>query len=244
MLNSIIHGDCIEIMKAIDDGSIDMILCDLPYGITRNKWDIEISLDLLWQQYKRVIKDNGAIVLSGVQPFTTKLIMSNLKLFRYSLIWKKTTATGFLNAKHQPLRAHEDILVFYKKQPTYNPQKTVGHSPVNSYTKSTSDGSNYGNTKMGISGGGSTERYPISVIEFASDKQKLSLHPTQKPVLLYEYLIKTFTNECEVVLDNCIGSGTTAVAALNTGRNFIGIENNSHYVWVANKRLKGFNANK
>lgn len=159
-------------------------------------------------------------------------------MFKYSLVWSKTTSSGFLNAKKQPLRSHEDILVFYNKPPVYNPQYTYGHQPVHSYTKHTSDGSNYGKTKVGISGGGSTKRYPTSVLTFSTDKQKSSLHPTQKPVALFEYLIKTYTNDGDLVLDNCIGSGTTAVASINTKRNFIGFEMDQEYYKIACDRIK------
>ncbi|QEL71628.1 site-specific DNA-methyltransferase [Bacillus sp. AR4-2] len=224
-------------MKLLQDKSVDMILCDLPYGVTQNKWDVVIPFNELWQQYERIIKDSGAIVLTAAQPFSAQLIVSNPKLFRYEWIWEKTAATGHLNAKKMPMRAHESILVFYKKLPTYNPIKTTGHAPVNSYTKHQDDGSNYGKTKVGISGGGSTERYPRSVQRFSTDKQKEAIHPTQKPVALFEYLIKTYTNEGETVLDNCIGSGTTAVAALNTNRNFIGFEISKEYCVAANERI-------
>lgn len=237
MINQIHNMDCLEGMKLLQDKSVDMILCDLPYGVTQNKWDVVIPFDELWKQYERVIKDNGAIVLTAAQPFSAQLIVSNPKLFRYEWIWEKTAATGHLNAKKMPMRAHESILVFYKKLPTYTPIKTTGHAPVNSYTKHQDDGSNYGKTKIGISGGGSTERYPRSVQRFATDKQKESIHPTQKPVALFEYLIKTYTNEGETVLDNCIGSGTTAVAAINTNRNFIGFEISEEYCTAANQRI-------
>lgn len=240
-VNSLYHGYCLEVMKDIDDKSINMILCDLPYEKTQNYWDIIIPFEPLWEQYNRIIKDNGVIVLTASQPFTSLCVLSNLKIFKYSMVWKKTTSTGFLNAKKQPLRIHEDILIFYKKQCVYNPQKTTGHTPVHSYTKHTSDGTNYGKTKQGISGGGSTERYPTTVLEFATDKQKCQLHPTQKPVALFEYLIKTYTNEGDLVLDNCIGSGTTAIACLSTGRNFIGIEKDENYYNIANERIKKFN---
>ncbi|MED0826398.1 MULTISPECIES: DNA-methyltransferase [Bacillus cereus group] len=237
MINQIHNMDCLEGMKLLQDKSVDMILCDLPYGVTQNKWDVVIPFNELWQQYERIIKDSGAIVLTAAQPFSAQLIVSNPKLFRYEWIWEKTAATGHLNAKKMPMRAHESILVFYKKLPTYNPIKTTGHAPVNSYTKHQDDGSNYGKTKVGISGGGSTERYPRSVQRFSTDKQKEAIHPTQKPVALFEYLIKTYTNEGETVLDNCIGSGTTAVAALNTNRNFIGFEISKEYCVAANERI-------
>ena len=225
-------------MKGIADKSIDMILCDLPYGTTKNRWDSVIDLSLLWKQYERIIKDNGAIVLFSQMPFTAELVNSNLKHFRYEWIWEKTTATGFLNARKMPLKAHENILVFYKKLPIYNPQKTVGHKPVNKFTKNTSDGSCYGKTQLGITGGGNTDRYPRSILKQKTDKQILSLHPTQKPVTLLEYFIKTYTNEGDMVLDNCMGSGSTGVACINTHRNFIGIELDTTYYDIAVKRLK------
>ncbi|MDW4537107.1 site-specific DNA-methyltransferase [Bacillus cereus] len=237
MINQIHNMDCLEGMKLLQDKSVDMILCDLPYGVTQNKWDVIIPFNELWHQYERIIKDNGAIVLTAAQPFAAQLIVSNPKLFRYEWIWEKTAATGHLNAKKMPMRAHESILVFYKKLPTYKPIKTTGHAPVNSYTKHQDDGTNYGKTKIGISGGGSTERYPRSVQRFSTDKQKEAIHPTQKPVALFEYLIKTYTNEGETVLDNCIGSGITAVAAINTNRNFIGFEISEEYCAAANRRI-------
>lgn len=238
-VNKIYNADCLELMKEINDKSIDMILCDLPYNKTCNKWDTEINLDLLWGEYNRIIKDNGAIVLTAMQPFTSRLINSNIEYFKYSMVWKKTTSTGFLNAKKQPLRIHEDIVVFYKSQPVYNPQKTTGHKPVHSYTKHTSDGSNYGKTKQGVKGGGSTERYPTTVLEFSTDKQKKDgkLHPTQKPIALFEYLIKTYTNENDLVLDSCAGSFTTAIACINTNRNYICIEKEEKYCKIGIDRI-------
>ncbi len=237
---NLIKGNCLEKMKDIEDKSIDMILCDLPYGTTQNKWDSIIPLDKLWEQYCRVIKDNGAIVLFAQTPFDKVLGCSNLKMLKYEWIWEKTSATGHLNAKKMPMKAHENILVFYKKLPTYNPQKTTGHTPVHSYTKHQDDGSNYGKTLIGISGGGSTERYPRSVQVFKTDKQKEALHPTQKPVSLLEYLIKTYTNEGETVLDNCMGSGSTGVACINTNRNFIGIELDDNYFNIAKNRINTY----
>ena len=231
------NGDCLEAMKSIPDKSIDMILCDLPYETTRNRWDKMIDLEKLWEQYERIIKDNGAIVLFAQTPFDKVLGVSNLKLLRYEWIWEKTTATGHLNAKKMPMKAHENILVFYKKLPKYNPIKTTGHTPVHSYTKHQDDGSNYGKTKAGISGGGSTERYPRSVQKFKTDKQKETLHPTQKPVELLEYLIKTYTDENELVLDNCMGSGSTGVACVNTNRSFIGMELDNNYFNIAEERI-------
>lgn len=270
------QGDCLKIMKDIPDKSIDMILCDLPYGTTQNKWDSVIPLndyvlfndkkiekteyymtqalnglnkkdidsewkknkiDGIWTHYNRIIKDNGAIVLFAQTPFDKFLGNSNLKMLKYEWIWEKTTATGHLNAKKMPMKAHENILVFYKKLPIYNPQKTYGHTPVHSYTKYQDDGSNYGKTAVGISGGGSTERYPRSVQVFKTDKQKCALHPTQKPVSLCEFLIKTYTNENDIVLDNCMGSGSTGVACLNTNRKFIGIELDENYFNISINRI-------
>ncbi len=240
-LNNIYLGDCLEVMADIKDKSIDMILCDLPYGTTRCKWDSVINLEKLWEHYCRVIKDNGAIVLFAQTPFDKVLGSSNLEMLRYEWIWEKTQATGHLNAKKMPMKAHENILVFYKNLPVYNPQKTVGHAPVNTYTKYIATQNNselYGELSKEISGGGNTERYPRSVQIFSSDKQKEHLHPTQKPVKLLEYLIKTYTNKGETVLDNCIGSGSTAVAAININRNFIGIEKEFKYYEIALNRLK------
>lgn len=233
------QGDCLELMKDIPDGSIDMILCDLPYEQTHNDWDEIIPFKPLWKQYNRIIKDNGAIILFGNGMFTAKLMMSNPKMWRYNIIWQKTQPTGFLNAKKMPMRNHEDICVFYKKLPTYNPQKTTGHIRKVSKAehkvgcKSTTD---YG--KHGLTTYDSTERYPLSVWKFAKDVQKSALHPTQKPVALLEHLIKTYTNEGDVVLDNCMGSGSTGVACVNTNRKFIGMELDETYFNVAKERIK------
>lgn len=236
---TLIHGECLEEMDKLIKQcvKVDMILCDLPYGTTQNKWDSIIDLNELWLRYERIIKDNGCIALFGQTPFDKVLGASNLKLLRYEWIWEKTTATGHLNAKKMPMKAHENILIFYKNLPTYNPQKTEGHSPVHSYTKHQDDGSNYGKTAVGISGGGNTERYPRSIQLFKTDKQKISLHPTQKPVALLEYLIKTYTNEGEAVLDNAMGSGSTGVACKNLNRKFIGIELDDNYFEIAAKRI-------
>lgn len=223
-------------MKDIDDESIDMIFCDLPYGTTKNKWDIIISPEKLWPEYERIIKRNGAIVLFGQDKFTAQMMLSNERLHRYNLIWQKTTPTGFLNAKKMPLRSHEDIIVFYKALPTYNPQKSQGHTPVHSYTKHTSDGTNYGKTLLGISGGGSTERHPTSIWKFSTDKQKGSLHPNQKPLDLCKCVIRTYTNTGDTVLDNTCGYGTIPLAAAMEERNYIGMddgvcekENSEHF---------------
>lgn len=229
-------GDCLERMKEIPDGSVDMILCDLPYGTTQCKWDSVLDLDRLWEQYKRVAKPNAAIVLFAQTPFDKVLGCSNLSMLKYEWIWEKTAATGHLNAKKMPMKAHENILVFYDKTPAYNPQMLYEQKPTNNFTKRNGDGECYGST-VEISGGGSTTRYPRSVQVFKSDKQKVSLHPTQKPLALCEYLIKTYTEEGQVVLDNTMGSGTTGVACVNTKRNFIGIEMDENYFKIATNRI-------
>ena len=236
------NGNCLELMKNIPDGSVDMVLCDLPYNMTRNEWDCAFPLNHLWQQYNRIVKDNGAIVLFGSGHFTVDLINSADNCgfkWRYNLIWKKTTPTGFLNANRQPLRTHEDICVFYNKQPTYNPQKTKGHERKVStahHKRDSKKTTNYG--AHGLKSYDSTERFPTSIITFATDKQKQALHPTQKPVLLLEWLLKTYTNEGDTVLDNCMGSGSTGVACVNTSRKFIGIELDEHYFDIAEKRIE------
>ena len=219
-LNKIYNEDCIEGMKKIPDKSVDMILCDLPYGTTSCKWDTIIPFEPLWEQYERIIKDNGAIVLTASQPFTTKLIDSNIDLFRNCWVWNKKISGNPLLAKHQPLKVHEDICVFSKKRHNYYPQMRKG--------KMRKKGG--GRSKlfdMEMSAKYSDEYYPISIIEFSNAKR--GVHPTQKPVALFEYLIKTYTKEGETVLDNCMGSGTTAIAAINTGRNFIGFELDEDY---------------
>lgn len=236
---SLLFGDCLERMKEIPDGSIDLVLVDLPYGTTQNKWDSVIDLESMWEQLNRICKVNAAKLMFAQTPFDKVLGCSNLKELKYEWIWEKTTATGHLNAKKMPMKAHENILVFYSNLPTYNPQKTTGHKPANSYTKHQDDGSNYGETKVGISGGGQTDRYPRSVQVFKTDKQKISLHPTQKPVALLEYLIKTYSNEGDVVLDFTAGSFSTGVACLNTKRKFIGVEKVPEYFTIGVKRIRG-----
>ncbi len=234
---SLYNGDCLEIMQELPAKSIDMILCDLPYGTTNCKWDQPLPFPILWEQYNRVIKENGAIALFSVQPFTTKLIHSNLKHFRYCWYWKKNNATGATFAKVQPLRCIEDICIFYKKKPTYNPQglKKI-EKPVEKIINNTSNVYK----RQGIEAYKQQyTNYPKHLIEFKNEaaSNKNRLHPTQKPVALLEYLIKTYTNEGETVLDNCAGSGSTGVAALNTGRQFIGIEKDEHYFNIAQERL-------
>ena len=226
------QGDCLEVMKDIPDKSIDMILCDLPYGTTRNKWDSIIPLNDLWIQYERIIKDNGAIVLFSQMPFTAELVHSNLNLFKYEWIWEKDNGTGFLNAKKMPLKKHENILVFYKKLPTYNPQMRTGFKPYK--CKQGRHSTNYGLYEQGHITESNGERYPIDIIEFKKDS---GLHPTQKPVALLEYLIKTYTNEGDTVLDNCMGSGSTGIASKELNRNFIGIEIDEKYYKIACERI-------
>jgi DNA modification methylase len=229
----LLHGDCLELMSGIPDGSVDMILCDLPYGTTQCKWDSVIPFEPLWEQYKRVIKSGGAIVLTASQPFTSALVMSNPAWFRYCWVWEKDRATGFFDANRRPLRAHEDVVVFCEKGAPYNPQFWYSTPYV---TKSAagakhiySDGIDRTPT---ISKDG--RRFPRTVQRFNCDS---GLHPTQKPVALMEYLIKTYTNPDDLVLDNCMGSGTTGVACVNTGRKFIGIEKDDKYFDVARDRI-------
>jgi len=239
--NKVYCGDCFDLMPQIEDQSIDMILSDLPYSVTaKQKWDVELDLVKLWEQYERIIKDHGAMVFTAVEPFRTKLISSNFKLFRYDWIWLKNKCSGFLNSHKQPLRQHESILVYYKKQPIYNPQKTKGHKPVHKYTKHSSDGDNYGTTKLLFSGGGQTDRYPTSILKFSvvNNDSKEKYLSAQKPLALFEYLIKTYTNENDLVLDNCLGTGTSCVAAKNLNRKYIGIEINEDYCKIAEERLK------
>lgn len=237
MINLLL-GDCLERMKEIPDGSVDLILTDPPFGITQNKWDSVINLKLMWEQIKRIRKPNAMTLLFAQTPFDKVLGVSNISELKYEWIWEKTTATGHLNSKKMPMKAHENILAFYDKLPNYYPQKTTGHKPANSYTKHQQDGSNYGSTRIGISGGGQTDRFPRSVQVFATDKQKVALHPTQKPVALMEYLIKTYTNEGETVLDFTAGSFTTGVACVNLNRKFIGIELDKNYFDIGVNRIK------
>ena len=235
-INKIYNMDCLEGMKLIDSKSIDMILCDLPYGTTQCKWDIIIPFHKLWEQYERIIKDNGAIVLFGSQPFTSELIHSNLKLFKYCWVWDKVRGVGHLNAKKRPMMVTEDICVFYKNSCTYNPQMREREKPRKSKNKATQEV--YGKTKEIFEGEVLEKKYPINLITFSKSAQKdFTLHPTQKPVALCEYLIKTYTNENEVILDNCIGSGTTAIACINTNRTYIGFELNKEYYEIAKNRI-------
>lgn len=225
----LLFGDCLEILPSLAAASIAAVICDLPYGTTQNKWDSIIPLDFLWLEYRRLCK--GAVVLSSAQPFTSRLVMSNLDSFKYLWIWQKESGTGLLNSKKQPLRDHEDICVFYKKQPVYNPQFTKG-KPYR--CRKGSETSNYNPSGIVVTENDGF-RYPKTVLNFNRDK--LKQHPTQKPVALMEYLIRTYTNPGDTVLDNCMGSGTTGVACVNTDRNFIGIEKDPGYFAIASKRI-------
>ena len=247
-MNDIRQGDCLELMKLIADESVDMILCDLPYGVlnksnSKAKWDSVVDIELLWKQYTRIIKDRGAIILTAQDKFSAKLMLSNEKMHRYNLIWKKKErVTGFLNSNRMPLRNHEDILVFYKKLPTYNPQMTQGEKSHSRGHGINLKNSCYGNHKFVKGTEYTTEKFPISILNFDKEHSKF-LHPTQKPVTLFEYLIKTYTNEGDLVLDNCVGSGTTNIACLNTNRQCIGMEKDEKYFKIAKKRLEKAKAN-
>jgi len=237
----LIQGYCLEKMKDIPDKSIDMILCDLPYGITQNKQDIIIPFDKLWEQYERIIKDNGAIVLFGQGLFFVDLINSNRKLFRYDLVWDKQLISGFLNANRMPLRVHENIAIFYKKLPTYNPQYTEGkplHSKGKAYLDKERKNENYGKFKMtDDSRAGSKQKHPKSIISFPKPHPSIAQHRTEKSIEMLGWLVSTYTNEGDTVLDNCMGSGTTGVACKNLNRSFIGIELDLEYFKIAEKRI-------
>ena len=235
------RGDCLELMPLIPSESVDMILCDLPFGTTHNSWDRPLDKARLWAEYRRIIKDTGAIVLFGSGAFSASLIVSAGSLYRYSLVWAKTAPVGFLNAKRMPLRAHEDIIVCYKHLPTYNPQMSHGHTRKIStaeHKRNSKKTSDYGSHEVRTYD--STDRYPTSILTFKTDKQKSALHPTQKPVALLEYLIRTYTNEGETVLDNCMGSGSTGIACINSNRNFIGIELSEEYFQIAQNRIMSY----
>jgi site-specific DNA-methyltransferase (adenine-specific) len=234
-------GDCLDVMAELAPASVDLILCDLPYGTTACKWDSVIPFEPLWAQYRRIAKPNAAIVLTASQPFTSALVLSNPSEFRHEWIWKKNSGPNFAAVKYQPMKEHESVLVFSRETPTYNPIKQErapsGKERVKTPVKSNSTGAGevYGNIKAGVHTMLDELRYPSSVQPFNRER---GLHPTQKPVALMEYLIRTYTNEGETVLDNCMGSGTTGVACANTGRNFIGIERDPGYFDIARKRIE------
>lgn len=241
-INKIYNEECLEGMKKIDTGSIDMILCDLPYGTTRNKWDVVIPLDKMWSEYGRIIKDTGCIALFSSQPFTTTLINSNKKLFRYDLVWDKVLSSGFLNANRMPLRRHETICIFYKKPPVYNPVMEERGKIRDKGRKN-----DFGFDGIGCYGAYKAVQkrnnlyYPVSILQFSNgNRNNGRIHPTQKPVALFKYLIETYTNENEIVLDNCMGSGTTAIACLDSNRNYIGFEQDINYFESANKRISEY----
>jgi len=232
--SALFQGDCLDIMPLIPDKSVQLILADLPYGTTACKWDSIIDLDLLWKQYKRIMTDNGAIVLTASQPFTTKLISSNYEMFRYEWVWEKTLFSNFALVKKQPAKLHENILVFYKKQPIYNPQMQEGKPYTDKPRKRTMGVINDAiGTKKAIDNKG--ERYPSSVQKFSNGNNKTE-HPTQKPLELMKYLIYTYSNENDMVLDNTMGSGTTCLAAKELNRKFIGIEKEPKYYEIACQR--------
>lgn len=231
---TILEGDCLELMPAIAAGSVDMVLCDLPYGTTQNKWDSVLPLDRLWTEYWRVVRPNGAVVLTSAQPFTSALVVSQIDYFKYEWMWRKPPS-GNLNAKKMPMAGHESVLVFSQGRPTYNPQGLV-HAPFVRKASGASKTENYG-AQAAKDYVQEFTNYPSTVLEFSKDR---GLHPTQKSVALMEYLIRTYTNEGDTVLDNTMGSGTTGVACRNTGRNFIGIERDPDYFAVAAQRLGQF----
>lgn len=231
-INNIYNGDCLELMHQIDDKSIDMILCDLPYGTTACKWDSVIPFEPLWAHYKRIIKDNGAIVLTASQPFTSALVMSNIKMFKYEWIWQKTRFSNQMMAKIQPLKIHESVLVFSNGKCNYYPKGLIRVDKLTKQGKKVTD--NVGGGERSTSYFQEFSNYPKSIQEF---KNQTGMHPTQKPVALFEYLIKTYTNEGELVLDNCAGSGTTGIACKNTNRNFILIEKDFDYFEIAKNRI-------
>jgi site-specific DNA-methyltransferase (adenine-specific) len=226
------HGDCLTEMSHIQNNSIDMILCDLPYGVTKNTWDVIIPFDILWKHYDRIIKENGAIVLFGSQPFTSLMITSNLKHFRYCLVWEKNKFSDFLNAKRKPMKTNEDIAIFYKKQPTYNPQYWFSTPYTRWNTQTAVDKqTNYGQHKENFVESLDGRRLPTTVLKF--NRIERPKHPTQKPVDLLEWLIKTYSNPGDTVLDNCMGVGSTGIACINTNRRFIGIEMDKTYFDIA-----------
>ena len=244
LLNKIVLGDCLDIMGNIADKSVDMILCDLPYGTTACKWDVIIPFDKLWEQYNRIIKDNGAIVLTASQPFTSALIMSNIKMFKYEWIWIKNTQTGMITAGKIPMKKHENVLLFCKATPIFNEQRLLGSFISQNHSKKNYSYKNNPSSLYNVDGNKKFKwsefihANSILLCNSVGNRDKNKLHSTQKPVALMEYFINTYTNENEIVLDNCIGSGTTAIAAIRTGRQFIGIEKDPEYHRLATERVE------
>lgn len=243
-MGQIILGDYLEELKKLDKGSIDLIATDLPYNVTHNIWDsTPLDLEKMWPEVRRVLKPKGIFLTTAAQPFTTRLISSNPNDFKYTMVWEKTTPTGNLNAKRRPLTAHEDIVIFYRKPGgTYNPQKTTGHERkvvTTSHKRNTRQSSNYGTQVNTHEGYDSTERHPTSILRFKSDKQLLNLHPTQKPLAMYEWFLLSYSNEGDTVLDFCCGSGTTGLAAVRTGREYILIDNDPKCIQNAQDRCSG-----
>lgn len=232
------NGDCLELLKNIPSKTVDMILCDLPYQRTQNQWDIMIPIKELWEEYKRVIKGNGVISLFADGMFMAEIMISNKKMWKYNLVWDKVLPSGFLNANRQPLRSHEEICIFYNKQPTYNPQKVKGNPNHSKGKPKVNENNNYGHFEFVDNREELGDmKHPKSILTFQKTHPSISVHPTQKPIELLEWLIKTYTNECDTVLDNCMGSGSTGVACVNTNRNFIGIELDKGYFEIAERRI-------
>ena len=226
-MNRVLLGDCLDLLWRLDDESVDLVTADLPYGLTQNRWDQKIDVELLWEHYGRIIKPRGVIALTAQGVFGAELIVAAKELYRYSMVWKKNKTGGFLNVHRQPLRTHEDIHIFYRKQPRYTPIKTQGHAPTHAFTKHTSDGSNYGQTKRGISNkGGRTDRYPTSILEIpvVNNDDPIRVHSVQKPVELGAWFIRSFTRPGDLVVDNACGSGAFLVAAKRLGRRFWGCD--------------------
>lgn len=239
MLNDIHHLDCLVGISRLAPASVSLVFADLPYGRTANNWDRCIPIDRLWHELRRVCRPTAAIVFTAMQPFTSLVVVSNLKWFRYAGVWKKNKPRGFLNAKKQPLRIHEDFVVFYDRPAPYVPQMTDGHAPVHAYTKHTSDGTNYGVTRRGVTGGGSTRRYPTSVLEIpvVNNDDPERIHPTQKPRRLPEWFIRTYTQPGDLVLDPTAGSGSTLLAARDLGRNYVGFDTDKKMVEKVKAKL-------
>lgn len=237
MINSVLHGDCLELMKDIPDKSIDMILCDLPYQVTASKWDVVIPFDLMWERYKRVVKDEGAIVLFGTEPFSSFLRTSNIENYKYDWVWNKRKGGNIFNLKSQPYKIHENIMVFNSTKESYYPiMESQKERTGRIYSKTDNFRTpDYGDERK------YNKKHPKSILDFSNASQKGKVHPTQKPVALFEYLVKTYTNEGETVLDNCAGSGTTAIACMNTNRNYILMEQEKEYIDIINKRIAEHN---